>query len=254
MSTKSVPAFPQYKRNSGVNIATANGGNLEAPTNTGLVFVAGPDGTEIHEIGAICTTTQTSAQTVQLFTSADMGSTFAALPMTGSLAASAVAGVSVNVAHPNGVPMGPTNALALAGAPGPFTHTLSRSGQSENPLWFRAAVPTGGTANAQTCTLVYNYAGTQLSPAAAAPATGSILDLTAGVTNSAATTIAVGGAAAVTVKRFDGTDLVAGDITKGFRYRFVFNGANWILLPTQRLYAALTQSQKVTVTAWGADF
>jgi hypothetical protein len=251
MSQKNTPALGQFPRNSSVNVTTATGGSLTAPTNTGLVFTAGPDGTDIEQIAAIATAVQTSAQTIELFTSLDFGASFTALPMTGSFAASAAVAAVCNIAMPNTLPMGPSNCLRLPGCAGVFTHRMDQSLLSELSNYYVGKVPSGGTANAQTLAMAYNSAGTQL---AAAPTTGDILDMVAGLSCSAAMTIQAGAAGAgVTVKRSDAADTATNDVVKYGRYRFVFNGTNWILLATARLYAAITQTQAVTVSAWGVD-
>lgn len=250
MSVKNSQGFTQFGRNYSVNIATASGGSLTVPTNTGLLFVAGPDGADIWQMGAIATATQTSANTLEFFTSADFGATFSALPMTGAFAASAAVAAAVNIALPNTVPGGPTNPLLLGGSIGAFTHAMQSSALTESASWFCGQYPSAGTVNAQTIAQCYNTAQTAYG---VAQVQGRMIDFTAGLTNSGAMTLAVGGAAAVAVTTSAGSALAGNEVTKGFRYRVIDTGSSYILLPTQRLYVAMTQSQGVTVTAWGAD-
>lgn len=250
MSITNTPAYTQFPRTGQVNI-TASNASLTVPTNTGLVYVAGPDGTDIWSLGALATATQTSANTLEFFISKDFGATFAALPMTAQFTAGATAPTALPIALPNAVPGGPTNPLLLAGSPGAFTRTMAQSSLSDSATWFVGNAPTGGSANAQTLTGVYNSANTQLGSAMSA---GRIIDLVAGFTNSGALTLQLGAAGAgVAVQTPAGAALTGAEVTKGFRYRFIDDGTHWILLPTDRLYVAMTQSQAVTVTAWGAD-
>ncbi len=250
MSIKNAGSLTQFPRVGAINVTTANGGSLTAPTNTGLLFVAGPDGADIWTIGAIATATQTSANVIELFITKDFGTTFTALPMGATFTAAAASGTTLNVPLPNTVPGGPTNPLLLGGNPGAFTHTLTSSLQTESLTWFAGQYPTAGTANAQTLANAYNTAGTL---AGSALAQGRMFDFVAGVTNSGATTLAITGGAATAVQVPSGSALAGGEITKGFRYRVIDTGTVFILLPTDRLVAAITQTQAVTLTAWGAD-
>lgn len=251
MSVKSTQGFTQFGRCYSANVTTANGGSLTAPTNTALVAVAGPDGMDIWQAAAMATATQTSANQLEFFISKDFGSTFAILPVTATFTAGVASGTALNVPLPNTVPGGPTNPLTLGGAPGCFTHAMAASGLSESANWFAGQYPTAGTANAQTLAQCYNSANTAYG---AAQVQGRIIDFVAGSTNSGAMTLAVGGAAAVAVTTFNGSALTGNEITKGFRYRVIDTGTSYILLPTDRLYVAMTQSQAVTVTAWGRDY
>lgn len=251
MSQKNTGAFTQFPRNYGVNITTLNGGSLTVPTNTGLLAVAGPDGMDIWALAAMATATQTSANNLEFFVSKDFGATFAALPITGAFTAGATAPTALNIGMPNTVPAGPTNPLVLGGVPGPFTHTMAQSSLSETASWYSGYAPTGGSANAQTLAVCFNTSGTQ---AASALAVSRIFDFVAGFTNSGALTLQLGLAGAGTaVTTPAGAALTGAEVTKGFRYRVVDTGAAYILLPSDRLYVAMTQSQACTVTAWGAD-
>jgi hypothetical protein len=199
----------------------------------------------------MATATQTSANALEFFVSKDFGSTFLALPITASFTAGATAPTALNVPLPNTVPGGPTNPFTLGGAVGAFTHVMASSALTENATWFAGQYPSAGTVNAQTIAQCYNTSGTAFG---AAQVAGRIIDFTAGLTNSAAMTLAVGSAAATSVTKPDGTALSGGEVTKGFRYRVIDTGASYILLPTDRLYVAMTQSQACTVTAIGKEF
>ncbi len=250
MSIKNTGAFTQFPRLGPVNIGSANGSTITTPTNTGLLYVAGPDGADIWTIGAIATGTQTSLNTLQFFVSKDFGATFFALPLAASFAAGAAISTVLNVPLPNAVPGGPTNPLVLGGVPGPFTHAMQASSLTESATWFAAQYPTSGSANAQAIVNAYNTAGTL---AGSALAQGRMFDFVAGFTNSGALTLAVSGGSATAVQSPLGTALTANEVTKGFRYRVIDTGTVFVLIPTDRLYVAMTQSQAVTFTAWGAD-
>src|ERR1044072_914511 len=98
MSTKNKPSLPQYPTKASVYLSSLNPRTLLAPQITGLLCVAGPDGTEIYEAAAIATATQTSANQIELFTSNDYGATFTYLPVTGAFTAGAAASTVLNPA------------------------------------------------------------------------------------------------------------------------------------------------------------
>lgn len=252
MSIRNTPSLTQFPFYNSVQLTTANT-NYTSPTNTALLAVAGPDGLDLWTIAAIITANQASNNQVQLFHSPDGGTTFNFMPLSLALASGNIgqtsAATSGNFAMPNGVPMTPSNPLVLAGRGLPFTYPMTNSVLTESTTYYAGQAQTGGTANAQTIASVFNSAGTQL---AATPATGTILDFVAGVTNTTTTTIAPGLQVATAIKRDASTQLSAGDITKGFRYRAIFDGTQWILLLTDRIYAACGQTQAITVSAWGA--
>lgn len=250
MTTKNTGSFTQFPRVAQVNITTANGGSLTAPTQTGLAYVAGPDGSDVWMAAAVATAAQTSANTIQLYVSKDFGATFGLLPITGTFAAGGAVSTVLNLPLPNTIPSGPTSPLVLGGVPGAFTHTMAQSSLSENAAWFVGQFPTAGTANVQTLAQCYNSAQTAYG---AAQVTGRIIDFVAGLTNSGAMTLTVGTAAAAAVTTPAGAALTGNEVTKGFRYRVIDAGTSYILLPTDRLYCAMTQSQAVTVTINGAD-
>lgn len=254
MSIKNTGAFGQFPRLNSIQLSTANT-NYTNPTTPGLLWVAGPDGSEIHELAIAPTATVTTANQMQFFTSPDGGTTFNLLPMSAVMAVYAMAqttAIPVTVpVMPNGVPMGPTNPLMLPGIFDDITHSYAQSTLSELTNYFHGGV-SQGTVNAQTLPNCVNGAGTALG---AAPATGTIVDFTAGaaLTNNAGMTIAPGAQVATAIKRTAATALSAGDVTAGFRYRMVFDGTQWILRMTTRLYFAMGQAQAVVATAWGVD-
>lgn len=213
---------------------------------------AGPDGSDLWQIAATITANQASANQVQLFQSPDGGTTFNFMPLSALLAAGNIAqttqATTANFVMPNTVPMGPTNPLIIGGRGLPFTYPTTNSVQTESTLYFTCQFSTTGT-TAQVCANCYNASGTQLG---ASPATGTIVDFQAGGTTSGATTVAFGLQSATSIKRTSAVALSSGDITTGFVYRAIYDGTEWILLLTDRIYAAIGQSQASTVSVWGA--
>lgn len=251
MSVKNTQGFTQFGRCYSVNVTTAGLGSFTVPTNTGLLAVAGPDGMDIWTLAGLATATQTSANQLAFFVSKDFGATFLAQPPTATFIAGAASGSAINVPLPNGVPGGPTNPLTLGGITGAFSHTMAQSAMSENAAWFAGQYPTAGTANVQTLAQCYNSAQTAYG---AAQVQGRIIDFVAGLTNTGSMTLAIGSAAAAAITTFSGAALTGNEITKGFRYRAIDTGTAYILLPTDRLYVAVSQTQAVTVSAWGKDY
>ena len=243
----------QYVRNYGIQLSTANT-NYTTPTTPGLLWTAGPDGSQIWNLAVTPTATVTTANQMQFFSSPDGGTTFNVLPFGAVMATYTMAQNTAlpitNVSMPNGVPMGPSNPLVLSGVTDYQVLSYAQSTLSEPTTTYYGG-KSFGTANAQTLPYCYNEAGTLLS---ASPATGTIVDFEAGLTNTTTTTIAPGSQVATAIKRTSATQLSASDLTAGFRYRMVFDGAEWILLLTQRLYFAMGQAQAVVATAWGGDY
>lgn len=254
MSIKNTGSFPQFPRCSSVTIGTANT-IYTTPSAPGLLWVAGPDGSDIIELAVIPNATVTTANQIQLYTSRDGGTTFFLLPMSGAMQTYTMAqntALPVTVpAMPNGLPMNPSNPLSLAGITTINNLSYAQSTLSELTNYYYGGV-SQGTANAQTLPYCYNSAGTLLS---ATPATGTIVDFEAGLglTNTTTATIAPGSQIATTINRTSSVGLSAGDLTAGFRYRMTFDGTRWILGITQRLYFAMGQAQLTTATAWGFD-
>jgi hypothetical protein len=79
----------------------------------------------------------------------------------------------------------------------------------------------GGTANARTATF---------SPAVTALTAGLRLLLKSSVANTGATTLAVNGLTAKTIKKSVSTDLGSGDIAEGSIYEVVYDGTNFQLI------------------------
>lgn len=252
MSMKNTYSLPQYPRNYSIQLSTANT-NYTAPVTPGLLWVAGPDGSDIWNLSVIPTATVTTANQMQFFTSPDGGTTFnfilSGVMPTYTMAQTTAAPV-LYIPHPNGVPLGPTNPLILTGVTDIEALTYAQSTLSEPTTSYFGGV-TQGTANAQTCPYAFNSA---LAILGTTPATGTVIDFEAGSTNTAACTLVVGNQTGTpSIKRASGTALSAGDLTKGFRYRAWWDGTEWILLLTQRLYFAQGQAQATVATAWGAD-
>lgn len=238
MAIQNLAAFAQYRRTYQTVLTTANGGTLAAPTNTGLLSVAGPDGSLITRLTAQARATITATQ-MQLYLSKDGGTTLN-LINTGAYAAATS-----------------LTSTQLTG----FTGTqLDGSGLSEvNPI------PLSGVTNYGTSAPTYGgtsqgSANAQLLPFASSITTltaGTIVDFEAGLTNTLTTTLTVGSATAASVVRdASGAALSAGDITAGFRYRVWCDGAFWRLMMTDRLYVAsgITLAGGIVVTAQQADF
>ena len=254
MSIRNTGSFAQNPRNYGIQLSTANT-NYSTPNTPGLLWVAGPDGSEIYELAVIAAATVTTANQIQYYASPDGGTTLNLLPIGGVMSTYTLAQTTalpvVTANMPNALPMGPSNPLLLSGIADDITLSYAQSTLSELTSYYRGGV-SQGTANAQTLPNCYNSSGTLLS---ATPATGTIVDFTAGatLTNTTTTTIAPGSQIATALKRTTATQLSAGDVTAGFRYRMVFDGTEWILRITQRLYCAMGQAQTCYFTAWGAD-
>lgn len=252
MSIRNTGSFPQVPRLYSLQFSTANT-NYTTPTTPGLLWVAGPDGSEVWGISAVPSATINTANQIQLFTSPDGGTTFNLFPASTVMGTYTMAQTTAlpvtNMVNPNGVPLGPTNPFVLAGATGLEQLVYAQSTLSE-PTWYYQGGVTQGTANAQTMPYAVNSAGTELT---ASPAYGTILDFTAGATNTSTTTIAPGLQGAVGIKRTASVQLSAGDLTIGFRYRAWWDGTEWILMLTQRLYCAQGQAQASVFSAWGRD-
>lgn len=252
MTTRNTGSFIQSPRSYSIQLATANT-NYTTPTTPGLLWIAGPDGSDISEIAVTPTATVTSANQMQFFASPDGGTTFNLLPFGAVMATYTMAQTTAlpitYIPMPNNQPMGTSNPFVLTGVTNYPTFAMVQSTLTDLATVFYGG-KSFGTANAQTLPFCYNTAGTILG---ASPATGSIVDFECGITNTTTATIAPGSQIATAIKRSSGTNLSAGDLTVGFRYRMVWDGTEWILLLTQRLYFAMGQAQGVCATAWGYD-
>jgi hypothetical protein len=254
MSVKNTGSFTQFPRSYQIQLSTANT-NYTSPTTPGLLWVASPDGTDIWDISVTPTATVTTANQMQFFQSPDGGTTFNLLPFSAVMATYTMAQTTAlpvtHIPHPNGVPMGPTNPWELGGVTGLTTLSMAQSALTEQTNLFYGGV-TNGSANAQTCPVAIN---SSLTVIGASPATGSIVDFECGVTNSGAATLKVGAQTGTPAIQRLGTAaaLSAGDLTKFFRYRAIWDGTAWNLLMTNRLYCAMGQAQAVVFSAVGAD-
>ena len=257
MSVRNTASLTQVPFNYQGQLTTANT-NYTSPSNTIILAQAGPDGSDIWGLAAVANANQSSANQVQLFISPDGGTTFNFLPLTAAIASGNItqtAGAAlVNFNHTNGVPLGPTNPFVLGGRGGGFTYPMTNSVVTESTSYYKAYAPTTGTANAQTQAICFNASGTQL----AAGAAGVIVDFQAGLTTTTTGTLAFGAQTGQTAKRSAQgaapANLAAGDLTAGFWYRAIWDVANtqWLVLITDRLYAAIGETQGVTVSCWGA--
>lgn len=233
-------AFAQYRR-SFETIATTATASLTAPTNTKLLYVAGPDGSLLTKVFSVPLATNVSNQ-VQFYKSPDGGTTFNLMQTTLCPANTVTTSSQISgVAMPqlDGTALSESNPLALGGKT-----SLETSLQSA-PI---SGGTSQGSVNAQTL------------PAAISVSSlvkGTIVDFEAGLTNTLATTLTIGTAAAAAVVRdYNGAALSAGDITAGFRYRVWYDGTSWRLVVTDRLYVgiAITFATGICTTAQGVDF
>ncbi len=254
MTMKNTGTFVQYPRSYAIQLSTANT-NYTTPATPGLLWQAGPDGSQIWGVSVTPTATVATANQIQLFVSPDGGTTFNLLPVSAVQATYTMAQTTALptqlLLFPGGVPITPVNPLPLSGLTDDFTMSYANSTLSELTNYYRGGV-SQGTVNAQTLPACYNSSGTLL---AASPATGTIVDFTAGatLTNTTTTTIAPGSQIATALKRTTATQLSAGDITAGFRYRMIFDGTQWILRIAPRIYCAQGQAQANVFSAWGGD-
>lgn len=246
-------SLPQYPRMTSAQLATANT-SYTSPTNVALMIVAGPDGTQCENMSAVPTATVSTANQLQFFQSPDGGTTFNLLPFGAVMAtytmAQTTAYPATSIVMPNGLPIGPSNPFYMSGLSDYEALSYAQSTLSEPTTTFYGG-KSFGTVNAQTLPYCFNESGTILP---ASPATGTIVDFEAGLTNTTTTTVAPGLQGATAIKRNSATQLSAGDLTVGFRYRMVFDGTEWILGITNRLYAAQGQAQATCFTAWYRDF
>lgn len=255
MSIKNTAAPAQYPRSSQIALATANSTYTGAITTPGLLWVAGPDGSEIWDISVTPTATVTTANQMQFYMSPDGGTTNNLLPLGAVMAIYTMAQTTAlpitHMPHPNGLPMGASNPLIVGGHSTYNGLAQIQSMQTPIALQYDGGI-SQGTANAQTLPFAYNAAFTLMG---ASPTTGSIIDFECGITNTGTTTIAPGGQSATAIKKGAAlANLVAGDLTAGFRYRAVWDGTEWVLLITNRIYFAMGQAQAVVASAWGKDY
>lgn len=235
-------AFAQYRRGYNAVTTTANTTYTSSPTNTALLYVAGPDGSIITKLASVPRATTAGTIQMQLFRSRDGGTTFtfensATLPNTTLNQSTQLSGI--NFTQIDGTLVSETNPIALTGQTA-FYNTVSttpvQGGTSQ------------GAANVQTLPQAIGVS---------ALSKGLIVDFEAGLTNTSTATLTVGTSAATNVVRdYNGASLSAGDITAGFRYRVWYDGSAWRLVVTDRLYVAqgITVANGVVTSAYGADF
>lgn len=235
-------AFAQYRRIYSAVTTTANTTLTASPTNTALLYVAGPDGSLITRIFSVPRATLSTDTQIQLFLSPDGGTTnylfnTAELPAVTIGTSAQIAGISMTqtdgstLFEANPIPLGGQSAFVNSVSSAPTLGGTSR-----------------GSANAQT--LPFAVGVTSL-------VTGTVVDFEAGLTNTSSTTLTIGSSAATSVVRdYNASALSAGDITAGFRYRVWYDGSFWRLVVTPRLYVAqaVTLASGIATTVQGCDF
>jgi hypothetical protein len=258
LSVSPTPTFSGLRWASQAQPTAANA-SYTAPTNTKLLAVAGPDGSLITKIGAVALVAQTSANQVQLYKSPDAGTTFLLTPLTATFAVSAAAFSVVNVTQPDGVTLGEQSVPQGGGYPlggvliPNMLASINNSGYSTNPLYF-TGLPSQGSANAQTVPQTFQNGA--YSALTATPSTGTIVDFTPSYTNSGAATLKIGGQSGTPaiVRAGTLTALTGGELTARFPVRVIWDGTNWQLLITERLYVAMNQAQNISVEAQGVYY
>lgn len=253
MSMKNTGTFVQYPRTYTIQHSTANT-NYTTPTTPSILWQAGPDGSQIWGISVTPTATVTTANQIQLFLSPDGGTTFDLLPISAFQPTYTMAQTTALptqlLLFPGGVALSPTNPLPLGGVSTMNNLSYANSTLSELATYFYGG-QTSGTANAQLCPYAFNSSGTL---ATGTPTTGSIVDFEATLTNTAAMTLKVGTQTGTpALVRASGTNVSAGDITKRFRYRATWDGTQWVLMLTPRIYVGQGQAQANVFSAWGGD-
>lgn len=233
--------FAQYRRIYSATTTTANSTYTTSPTNTALLYVAGPDGTLITRISSIPRATVTATQ-MQLFISYDGGTT---LQFLNSALMSAYTMAQTTNCSPtaflqvDGSQLYDANPMPLGGQTAFYTTVSTTPTQGGT---------SGGSANAQTLSAAIGVT---------AITSGLIVDFEAGLTNTTTMTLQVGsGPVTAVVRDYNGAALSAGDITAGFRYRVRSDGSQWRLVVTPRLYIAqgVTLASGIVTTAQGVDF
>lgn len=235
-------AFAQYRRDYAAVTTTANTTLTSSPTNTALLYAAGPDGSLITRLSSLPRNTLAADTQMQIFMSPDGGTT-KYLVMTGKQSAvtpntsAQISGLSFT--QVDGTALYEANPFPLAGQSA-FVNTVSSA-----PI---LGGTSAGSANAQTCSFAVGV--TSL-------VAGTVIDFEAGLTNTAAMTLQVGTSAATSVVRdYNAAALSAGDVTAGFRYRVWYDGSFWRLVITQRLYVAqaTTLADGIVTLVQGVDF
>lgn len=234
----SVPIFPQYSR-SYAAVSTAAKTTYSDLTGASLLYQAGPDGSIITKISAVPRATVTVTQ-MQLFLTTDGGTTIQytnSVLMAAYTMAQTTATPVTNFLNVDGLPISEGNPIRLGG--------VSNFMAPNTTITFIGV--TGGAADVQTAAFPTTFVLTS----------NAVLDFEAGLTNATTTpTLNVNGTGAKTIIRADGTALVAGDITKGFRYRVIYDGTNYRLQIASRLYvgAGVALAGGIVTTAQGMDY
>jgi hypothetical protein len=212
----------QYRRNYSA-VCTAAKTTYNDSTSAVLLYVAGPDGGLMTKLSAIPRATVTATQ-CQLFLSPDGGTTFQFINsalMAGYTMAQTTAAVPTNFTQSDGTTYSESNGFGIAGATNYGAAGVTPTFVGKN----------AGTSDA----LTFPYYLSTLTPA-----TGQMFYFEAATTNATTTpTATMGTATSRTIIRDSGAAIVAGDITAGFRYGMYYDGTNFRLLITQRLYVGI---------------
>lgn len=242
MAITNLASFAQYRRASVVSATTANStyiGSATTIANSVLLHTVGPDGGILTKLSALMTATVTVTQ-LQVFISRDGGGSLffwnsVLMASSGYTMAQTTLPPIANFLQPDGTTLSEADGYPLSG--------VTTFGVA--PVYGGLS---GGTANAQTLTF---------AAISSNPNPGTIVYFEAGVTNTGSTTITPGAQAAQTILRDQGgAALSAGDILKGMRYGMRWDGANWRLFITDRIYVAIgvTLANGIIFNAQVAEF
>lgn len=254
MTPSNTPAFAQRRWSYQAQPATANSTYTTSPTNTILLASAGPDGSVITKMGAIPNVTVTTASQLQIFKSPDFGTTNyfvnSALMATYTMAQTTAAPVT-NINQLDGTTIAETNGYPLKAMP-VSVFGLTYSQQSPGANYYSGGFG-GGTANAQTIPVLWQN-GVPVKPASFT--VGAIIDFIPSVSNSGATTLKAGTQAGTPAVKIAGQQgaLAGAELSIYYPARIWWDGTVWNLMPVERIYVAVGQSQKVTFDCQGIDF
>lgn len=254
MTPSNTPAFAQRRWSYQAQPATANTTYTTTPTNIILLASAGPDGSVITKMGAIPNVTVTTANQLQIFKSPDFSTTNffvnSAVMATYTMAQNTAAPVT-NILQLDGLTIGETNGYPLKAMPLSI-FGISFSQQSPGSNYYSGGFGSG-TANAQTLPTLWQN-GVPVQPSSFLP--GSIIDYMPSVSNSGAATLKAGTQSGTPAVKVAGqqTALVGGELALYYPSRVWWDGTVWNLMPVERIYVAIGQSQKVTFDCQGIDF